>query len=579
MEHAGPITPAVAIPVRETQAHDAIDRSYHAALGSLTGGLSPMGLATAWFDWAAHLAGSPAKQAELHERAVANAAKAVQAAVSCPLHPASESCDAMAADKRFRDKEWQRAPYNLLAQWFLLTEDWWDAATRGVQGMAPRHAQIVNFATRQTLDMLAPSNYAATNPVVLDRTREEHGANLLRGLRNWMEDFARDAEGAPPETGGFKVGETLATTSGEVVYRNRLIELIRYRPTTESVQAEPLLIVPAWIMKYYILDLSAHNSMVRFLLDQGIEVYMISWLNPGEEDADLGLEDYVRLGIFDALEVIERAVPGQKIHAAGYCLGGTLLSIAAAAMARDGDARLASLTLLAAQVDFTEAGEITLFIDDSQVAFLEDIMAEQGYLKSDQMAGAFQMLRSNDLIWSRTIREYLLGERGSMNDLMAWNADATRMPARMHAEYLRKLFLENRLALGQYSVGGRPISLEDIEVPVFAVGTERDHVAPWRSAWKITRFADGENTFVLTSGGHNAGIVSEPGHPRRHFRAGPVPGHATDPDLWIKAHAVREGSWWPEWTEWLERHSSARRPAEAAPLPSLCAAPGRYVFG
>ena len=401
----------------------------------------------------------------------------------------------------------------------------------------------------------------------------------MRGARNWLEDFARYAEDAPPDTGDFKVGETLAVTPGDVVHRNRLIELIRYRPTTKKVQAEPLLIVPAWIMKYYILDLSAHNSMVRHLVDQGFEVYMISWRNPGAEDAELSMEDYVRLGVIEALDTITRAVPGARVHAAGYCLGGTLLSIAAALLGREGDDRLASLTLLAAQVDFTEAGEITLFIDDSQVAFLEDIMADQGYLKSDQMAGAFQMLRSNDLIWSRTIREYLLGERGGMNDLMAWNADATRMPARMHSEYLRHLFLENRLALGQYRIGGRAVSLEDVTLPVFAVGTEKDHVAPWHSAWKVNHFFDGPRTFVLTSGGHNAGIVSEPGHPRRQYRIGEVHGHAADADLWRAAHAPVEGSWWLAWVDWLRARSTQERPAVGEALPSLDAAPGRYVFG
>ncbi|APZ52036.1 PHA/PHB synthase family protein [Salipiger abyssi] len=580
MKHAGNIPPADAVPTRDAERHNAIDRAFHATIGSLTGGLSPMGLATAWFDWGVHLAGSPAKQAELQERAVANGARALQSAVSCPLSPAGEGCAEMEADKRFRDEEWQRYPFNMLAQWFLLTEDWWHAATTGVQGIAPRHAQMTNFLARQALDMMAPSNYALTNPVVLDRTQQEQGANLVRGFRNWLEDFANYAENAPPDTGDFKVGENVAITPGEVVYRNRLIELIRYRPTTKEVKAEPLLIVPAWIMKYYILDLSAHNSMVRFLVDQGIEVYMISWLNPGEADSELSMEDYVRLGIFEALDTIGKAVPDQKIHAAGYCLGGTLLSIAAAAMAREKDDRLASLTLLAAQVDFTEAGEITLFTDDSQVAFLEDIMAEQGYLKSDQMAGAFQMLRSNDLIWSRTIRDYLLGERGGMNDLMAWNADATRMPATMHSEYLRKLFLENRLALGQYKVGGRLVSVEDIETPLFAVGTEKDHVAPWKSVWKITRFADGSNTFLLTSGGHNAGIVSEPGHPRRHYRIGEVPGHALAAETWKGAHAPIEGSWWPAWAEWLTAHSTGTRAAAEKPaLPSLGAAPGTYVFG
>ncbi len=555
-----------------------IDRAFHAMIGSLTGGLSPMALAAAWFDWGVHLAGSPGKQAVLQEKAVANAARAWQAAAACPLGTRPESCARMAADKRFRDPEWRRYPHNLFAEWFLLTEDWWDAATTDVPGVAARHAQITNFAARQVLDMLAPPNFAATNPVVIDRTRQERGMNLLRGLQNWLEDLAQQDDRAHP-TPEFRVGDTLATTPGDVVFRNRLIELIRYRPTTAQVRAEPLLIVPAWIMKYYILDLSARNSLVRFLVDQGIEVWMISWLNPGAEDADLGMEDYVELGVFAALDAIRAALPGQQVHTAGYCLGGTLLAIAAAALARDGDTRIATLALLAAQVDFTEAGEITLFIDESQVAFLEDIMADQGYLDARQMAGAFQMLRSNDLIWSRTIRDYLLGARGSMNDLMAWNADATRMPARMHSQYLRQLFLENRLALGRVKVGGAPVSVADITAPILAVATETDHVAPWQSVWKINRLANGEKTFVLTSGGHNAGIVSEPGHPRRHYRIGKVTGHARDAALWRAGTPSVDGSWWPAWADWLIARSAGTRPAMARPGASLCPAPGTYVLG
>ncbi|WP_226624266.1 PHA/PHB synthase family protein [Alloyangia pacifica] len=580
MKHAALPSPADPAP-DSSDRHGGIDRAFHAAIGNFTGGLSPMALATAWFDWAVHLAGSPAKQAMLHEEAVAGAARMAQNAVGCCLGTAPFAHARLQEDRRFNDPEWQHWPFDLTARCFQLTEAWWDSATRDVQGMNPRHAQLTNFAARQLLDAVAPSNFAPTNPVVIKRTQEEHGANLMRGLHNYLEDLAQLAQGGTPDTGDYKVGETLAATPGEVVHRTPLMELIRYTPVTETVQAEPLLIVPAWIMKYYILDLSERNSMVRHLTEQGFEVYMISWLNPGEGEAQMGLEDYLTQGIFAAMDTIERAVPGTKVHAAGYCLGGTLLSIAAATLAREGrHDRLASLTLLAAQVDFTEAGEITLFIDDSQVAFLEDIMAQQGYLRSDQMAGAFQMLRSVDLIWSRTIREYLLGERAAMIDLVAWNADTTRMPAKMHSEYLRQLFLRNRLALGTFEIGDDPVALADIRLPVFAVGTERDHIAPWPSVWKIGRFVNGPVTFVLTSGGHNAGIVSEPGHPRRHYRIGPVPLHAADHEDWVAATPVQDGSWWLEWTRWLNAQAKGdARAAQKDALPSLGAAPGSYVFG
>jgi polyhydroxyalkanoate synthase len=338
-------------------------------------------------------------------------------------------------------------------------------------------------------------------------------------------------------------------------------------------------------MKYYVLDLSAHNSLVRYLVDQGHTVFMISWKNPTAEDRDLGLDDYRRLGVMAALDAIGAIVPERRVHAVGYCLGGTLLAIAASAMARDGDDRLASATLLAAQTDFTEPGEIMLFLNETEVAFLEDMMWDRGYLDSYQMAGAFQLLRSSDLIWSRSVHEYLLGRRQEMSDLMAWNADATRMPYRMHSEYLRRLLLDNDLAQGRYEVDGRPITISDIRVPIFAVATLRDHVAPWTSAYKIHLLTDTDVTFVLTSGGHNAGIVSEPGHPRRSYQIALKRERDiyVDPGTWHTTTPTREGSWWPEWVSWLRRHSSdkVQPPPMGAPdkgYPALEDAPGRYVL-
>jgi polyhydroxyalkanoate synthase len=340
-------------------------------------------------------------------------------------------------------------------------------------------------------------------------------------------------------------------------------------------------------MKYYILDLSPQNSLVKYLVDQGHTVFCISWKNPGAEERDLGMDDYLRLGLGAALDAVTSIVPQQKVHALGYCLGGTLLAIGAAAMARDGDDRLASLTLLAAQTDFTEPGELGLFIDESQVSLLEAQMAQTGYLTGQQMGGAFQLLRSNDLLWSRVINHYLLGEPAEVNDLMAWNADATRLPARMHSEYLRSLFLHDDLAQSRYRVGGRPISLAEIKAPVFLLGTLTDHVAPWRSVYKLHYLTPAEITFALTSGGHNAGIVSPPGNPRRHYQlltTAAFTGQAdarNDPDRWLAEAPRAEGSWWPAWHEWLRERSGAPVGPPRMGLPGadrLDDAPGRYVL-
>jgi polyhydroxyalkanoate synthase len=568
---------------------EVFDRSLHYAMSRSTLGLSPMALAETYFDWLVHLSLSPGKQLQLWHKALRKNARLASHLARCTAQfgLATEPCIfPLPQDRRFSSEQWHRWPFNLIHQGFLLQQQWWHNATTGIRGVSPQHERALEFASRQLLDVISPSNFLLTNPDVLERTRAEAGQNLVRGFWNFIEDWERLANGRPPiGTEKFKVGEQVATTPGKVVYRNRLIELIQYEPATKEVRAEPILIVPAWIMKYYILDLGPGNSLVRYLREQGFTVFMISWKNPGADERDLGMEDYHALGPMAALDAIGRIVPDAQVHGVGYCLGGTLLAASAAAMARDGDDRLKTLTFLAAQTDFTEAGELTLFISESQVAFLEDMMWEQGYLDGTQMAGAFHMLRSNDLIWSRIVRDYLMGERQAITDMMAWNADATRMPYRMHSEYLRKLFLNNDLAEGRFAVGGRPVALSDVRAPVFAVGTETDHVAPWRSVYKFNLTLDTEVTFLLTSAGHNAGIVSEPGHPNRRYRVASraVADRYIDPDMWLAHTAAKDGSWWPEWVQWLGRRSgdAAPPPAMGAPqrgLPPLTDAPGTYVL-
>ena len=561
---------------------ETLDRTLHASMARLTGGLSPAALMAAYMDWAVHLAASPGKQARLATKAARKTWRLLDYARRRAIEDgeAKAAIEPLPQDARFADPVWRQWPYDFISQAFLLNQQWWHNATTGIGGVMKHHEEMIEFGARQILDMVSPSNFLATNPVVLKKTMEEGGANLVRGFHNWLDDLDRAAGGKRPAGAEkYRPGHEVAVTPGKVVFRNRLIELIQYEPTTATVRPEPILITPAWIMKYYILDLSPQNSLVRYLTEQGFAVFMISWKNPTAEDRDLSMDDYRLLGVIAALDAISGLAPGRRIHAAGYCIGGTLLAITAAAMARDGDDRLKTITLFAAQTDFTESGELMLFIDESQIAFLEGLMRDQGFLDRSQMAGAFQLLRSNDLVWSYALKNYLLGEREPMTDLMAWNADSTRMPCRMHSEYLRRLFLNNDLAEGRFLAGGRPIALSDIHAPLFSVGTERDHVAPWRSTYKVHFLVDADVTYLLASGGHNAGIVSEIGHPRRHFRIATKArdAHYVDPDHWLEAAPRKEGSWWPEWTAWLAERSGA--PAAPPKMgPALADAPGIYVL-
>ncbi len=388
------------------------DRLLHATMGKFTGGLSPASLSGAWLDWATHLAISPSKQSEIAEMAVRQWERLGHYVMHAQGGTCERCIEPLPQDPRFRDPAWQEWPYNVIHQGFLLGQQWMAISMRGVRGVTKHHEQVMDYTTRQWMDFFSPSNFPLTNPEVIKAVRDSNGENVAKGLRNWQEDTRRFLLAEPPDGAeNHVVGKDLALSPGKVVLRNDLIELIQYAPTTPRVHAEPILMVPAWIMKYYILDLSPANSLVKFLVDRGHTVFMISWKNPGPEDRDLSMDDYLRHGVMAAIDAVSTIVPKRQIHAMGYCLGGTLLAIAAAALARDGDTRLASMTMLAAQTDFTEPGELALFIDDSQLTFLEDQMWEKGYLDSTQMSGAFQLLRSVDLVWSSLVKQYLKGER------------------------------------------------------------------------------------------------------------------------------------------------------------------------
>ena len=563
---------------------EAVAREMRAQLAAVTGGLAPDDYAQAWWDWYLNVAQTPRKQSEIVQTAfdaiVDNFNFALRASTGVPVAPASD-------DKRFASEAWNQWPFNVMARGYMNWAQVVKQATSDVPGLAPRSAGLVEFSSQQVLEAASPANHLLANPELLELTRAQSGQNLVAGFKNWLEDVDGMLKHKPAAgSDAFKVGERVAASPGKVIYRNDLIEVIQYGAATPSVYAEPILVVPAWIMKYYILDLSPENSLVRYLVDKGHSVFMISWKNPNEIDRNLGMDDYHNKGIRDALRAVRAIVPDVRVHALGYCIGGTLLSIAAAELAREGDDALATMTLLAAQTDFSEPGELSLFISPSQLSMLEAVMHKTGVLSSDKMGASFALLRARELLWTPAINTYVKGKREKLNDLMAWNSDGTRMPCRMHHEYLKQLYLQNDLACARFRVNGEPVNLAAITLPMFVLGTETDHVAPWKSAYKaraLTRSTD--YTFALTSGGHNGGIVCGPVNPRRRFRilSWKDAGSTLEPENWLQKATLHPGSWWPTWQEWLAAHS--HRPA---PLPTLgnlsagygilCDAPGEYVL-
>ncbi|HZN47990.1 MAG TPA: alpha/beta fold hydrolase [Ramlibacter sp.] len=566
-----------------------LDLPLKSAVARMANGISPASMGLAYFDWLLHIAVSPSKQAELASSALRNwllwseyASHSWQGECDKCIEPPPE-------DKRFVRPEWQAPPFGALAQGFLLAQQWWQEAATGVRGVERHHEEMAAFTVRQWLDMLSPSNVPWLNPQVLQKTAASGGGNFAQGAVNWWRDaLAVAAGGKPRGVEEFKPGKGVALTPGKVVYRNALVELIMYEASTKKVAAEPVLVVPSWILKYYILDLTPEDSLVKYLVDQGHTVFMVSWRNPGTADRDLGLDDYLQQGVLEPARAVQAICPGVGIHAAGYCLGGTLLAMAAAVLGAHHDAAFKTVSILAGQVDFAEPGELGLFMDESQVAFLEDLMAESGYLDGRRMAGAFQLINSKDLVWSKLLHEYLMGAQTPMTAMRAWNADATHMPARMHSEYLRRLYMDNELARDTYRFGGGHVTLRAIHAPMFVVATERDHVSPWTSVYKILRLVHVPARFVLVSGGHNVGIVSPPSGPSAHPNAGyrwaDNDAHEAppDPQQW-QAHALHvPGSWWKGWHSWLREHGTKLVPARVVPDiefdGAVVPAPGTNVF-
>ncbi|CEG58463.1 PHA/PHB synthase family protein [Legionella fallonii] len=551
-----------------------MDKFYQANLAKLTAGVSPAALNTAYFSWMAQLGQSPGTITRLATYPLLH----IDTFISNLMN---HETPGNGRDVRFHTENWSMYPWRLWAEQFLQTEAWCLQATTKVPGLPIPVKRSISFRTRQILDALSPSNFVLTNPDLFRETIRSGGTNLIRGTELAVQDFMEKVTGSPPAgVENFIPGKQVAITKGRVVFKNHLIELIQYEAQTAKVYKEPVLILPAWIMKYYILDLLPENSLVNWLTQQGHTVFIVSWLNPSSEDRNLDMDDYYRQGAMAAIDKVSQEIPHTKIHLMGYCLGGTLAMITAAAMAKNKDNRLKSLTLLAAQGDFTEAGELLLFINKSELSFLKSMMWEQGYLDTKQMAGTFQMLRSYDLIWSKMVQDYMHGTQRGMIALLAWNADATRMPYKMHSEYLEKLFLNNDFAEGRFAVEGHHIVAENIQTPAFAVSTEKDHVAPWKSVYKTHLLINNDITFVLTNGGHNAGIVSEPGHAGRSYliRERKKDSAYLDPNTWLKEANAKTGSWWIAWHDWLVQHSTATMVKARTPDKKLPPAPGSYVL-
>ncbi len=563
-----------------------IDHQLRGQLAVATKGVSPVDVAAAVVDWAGHLVLSPGKLLSLAESVARNGVELLKIHSKVAKQDTEDLPTIM--DRRMLSEDWQKWPFSVFAHGHRLAKGLAAEATTGVDGVSREHEQLVSFLANQIVEIASPANIAFINPEFLTTTREERGANLRRGVHNLAEDLRRKRNGELPQgLEDFMVGRDIGITPGKVVYQNRLFELIQYSPQTEEVVAEPVLIVPAWIMKYYILDLSPRNSLVRYLVSQGKTVFIMSWKNPDERDRDLGMHEYLHDGVMAAIDAVSAIVPERKMHAVGYCLGGTLLSIAAAYMARECDDRLQTMSMFAAQIDFREAGEITTMLGEGTFTFLDALMRKQGYLAMENMTGAFAALRVSDLVYDPMMQRYLLGKDRSLNDLMAWNEDGTRMPYKMHTEYLRNCYMENNLAEARYEVSGRPVCVGDIRVPAFVLGTATDHVAPWTSVYKAMRLMNNEMTFALTTGGHNAGIACGPDHPRRkHWIATRNPGDLyIDPEQWQSQNELVDGSWWPAWDAWLDARSSSERvqppkmgKAKAGYKP-LRDAPGIYVFG
>ncbi|NQV83769.1 MAG: class I poly(R)-hydroxyalkanoic acid synthase [Rhodospirillales bacterium] len=545
----------------------------------------PLNIGDAFLELTKQMMSDPAKLMEANLALWQDSAKLWQNAAAGMMGAEAEPMiTPEPGDRRFKHESWnENNVFDYIKQSYLLTSRWIQSTVADVEGLDEKDAQKVNFYTRQFVEALSPSNFVLTNPEVLAATAETGGENLVNGLKNLLEDLDEGRgrlKTKMTDEDAFEVGGNVAESTGKVIYRNDLIELIQFEPSTKKVNEHPLLVIPPWINKFYILDLRKENSFIRWAVGKGHTVFAISWVNPDEKLSGKSFEDYMLDGPLAALDAIEQATGAKKVNAVGYCLGGTLLASTLAYMAAKKDTRIQSATYLAAMVDFKEPGELGVFIDEKQIASLEAKMNEKGYLEGADMGTTFNMMRGNDLIWSFVVNNYLLGKEPFPFDLLYWNSDSTRMPAAMHSFYLRNMYLENKLVEpGGITLCGVPLDLHKIKTPTYIVSTQEDHIAPWKSTYAATGLYNGAVKFVLSASGHIAGIVNPPAANKYcYWTNAETP---KNPDDWFAAAEKHDGSWWDDWDKWAKGHAgkkdvAARKPGTGK-LKSLADAPGTYV--
>ena len=552
--------------------------------GDAAPSLDPLNIGGAFLEMTARMMADPAKLMQAQMNLWNDYMKLWQTTTRRLMgEPAEPVVEPEAGDRRFSHESWdENHLFDFVKQSYLLTARWMQSTVRDVEGLDDKTAQKVDFYTRQFADAMAPSNFVMTNPEVLSATLESGGENLVKGLENLLDDLERGKgrlDIKMTDTEAFELGENIAVTPGKVVFQTELMQLIQYQPSTERVYKRPLLIVPPWINKYYILDLREKNSFVKWAVAQGFTVFVVSWVNPDEKLAEKTFEDYMTEGPLAALEAMERATGEKDANVIGYCLGGTLLACTLAYMKAKGDARCKSATFLAALTDFEDPGELGVFIDEEQLTALEQGMQEKGYLEGSHMATTFNMLRANDLIWSFVVNNYLLGKDPFPFDLLYWNSDSTRLPAAMHSYYLRNMYQKNLLVQpGGLTLDGVAIDLSTIETPAFILSTKEDHIAPWTSTYALTQLLSGPVRFVLAASGHIAGVVNPPAAGKyAHWTGAKNP---KTPEAWLAGAEQHPGSWWPLWAKWAGRHGGAKVKARVpgdGKLEIIEDAPGSYV--